>query len=95
MTYKEFWRLHNDTHISGVSEARRLNLEQPEFNEKIAEFQSKMLEQLIIKAKDYYYRIGEPMMDDQVYDKAEEVLRAIKPDSEVFNMVGYKMESDS
>jgi NAD-dependent DNA ligase len=46
-------------------------------------------EDLITQGKDAYYA-GNPIMSDVVFDKVEELLRHIKPNSNLLKQVGSK-----
>lgn len=52
------------------------------------EAMSLWLEDTIIEAKKAYYETGENLMEDRVYDKLEEYLKLLKPDSKVLEKVG-------
>lgn len=52
------------------------------------EIMGKWLEDQIIAAKAAYYNTESPLMEDNVYDKMEEYLRMINPDSPVLEKVG-------
>lgn len=45
-------------------------------------------ERLIIKAKELYYSSGSTLMSDMNYDKLEDRLRDLRPDSDVLEKVG-------
>lgn len=45
-------------------------------------------ERMIIKAKELYYSSGETIMSDLNYDKLEDRLRMLRPDSDVLEKVG-------
>lgn len=45
-------------------------------------------ELMILKAKELYYSGGETLMSDLNYDKLEDRLRMLRPDSEVLEKVG-------
>lgn len=53
------------------------------------------LEKHIIRAKDAYYNSDNPWCDDQVYDRMENHLKVLKPDSPVLTMVGSKCKSQT
>ena len=93
MTHKEFWKFHNENYKRLVSEARILQLEQPHFNDYLNSGMADVLEKLIIEAKKFYYTTGNPLMSDQEYDKTEELLRNIKPESSVLQKVGYEIDN--
>lgn len=59
-------------------------------NDKMADY----LEEIMIMAKKEYYTTGEPIMDDPQYDKMEDVLKLLRPNSNVLKKVGYEIEKD-
>lgn len=90
---KEFWNLQNLQYVRAVAKCRVLNLEQPEFTNKTNELMISWYENFILEAKKAYYVSEEPVMDDQSYDKCEDLLRLLKPDSLALCKVGYEMEN--
>lgn len=92
LTIEDFWIMQNQTHIEIVAEFRALN-QTPEQNQEYWTTEmSNWYETLIDKAKDAYYNTGEAVMDDETYDKIEECLRLIKPDSDRLDQVGAKQK---
>lgn len=55
-------------------------------NNKMADYCEKM----IVKAKEMYYNAGDIIMSDEQYDKFEEYLKLLRPDSKILEMVGYE-----
>lgn len=53
----------------------------------------KELEDLLIKAKDAYYNTGSSIMTDAEYDRKEEELQRLYPQSKLFQMVGVSGNS--
>jgi NAD-dependent DNA ligase len=45
-------------------------------------------EKLVIDAKNAYYKTDSPIMTDQVFDKLEEYLKILRPNSDVLKKVG-------
>ena len=49
---------------------------------------AKYCEEIIIEAKRSYYSSGEPIMSDSYYDKIEDRLRKLNPNSSILEKVG-------
>ena len=47
------------------------------------------LEQQYLNAKNIYYNTGESIMSDSEFDKLEEQIKLLNPQSKVLNIVGY------
>lgn len=78
MTIQDFHQTWNELHIQCTAanpESR---------NEEMA----KWLESQILNAKTLYYNTESPIMEDRVYDKMEDYLRILNPDSDVLKRVG-------
>ena len=86
MDIKDFWNLQNIEHCRAV-----INFTYETWLEHMV----KWYEEMILTAKKSYYVSEEPIMDDQAYDKCEELLRLIKPDSLALSKVGYEMEKEN
>ena len=89
---KEMWLLQNEQHCLAISKCRQLNLVEPEFHECWLNHMTSWYEGEIMRAKTAYYAEGEPIYSDMAYDKIEEILRRLKPDSMVLSKVGYELE---
>lgn len=79
MDLKEFYEIWNRRHRECVSN-------NPDTRNDIM---ASWLEEQILKAKDAYYQSAQPIMDDNVYDKMEEYLKIINPNSPVLQKVGH------
>lgn len=80
-TYKQWLNLLNKDNKEYI------NQDQSYRDKKLTEW----LETTLLSAKKEYYT-GEPIMSDSSYDKFEEMLKRLNPDSSVLQMVGYKEE---
>jgi NAD(P)H-flavin reductase len=86
---EDFYTLQNETHIEVVSEFRKKGLEGTDAQVYWTNQMSDWYEDILMKAKKAYYD-GVPIMSDKAFDKFEEYLRAIKPQSQVLKQVGSK-----
>ena len=78
-THEEYIKEWNVLHCKYINEGT------PQYrNEKMADY----CEEMIIKAKKVYYDSGESMMTDLTYDRFEENLKSLRPDSKLFDKVG-------
>lgn len=79
--------------IKGISDCGKFRTfkPQPEMvdhrNNKMADY----IEEIIVKAKNTYYA-GEPIMSDQYYDKLENILRLLRPDSKMLEKIGHDIK---
>ncbi len=73
----------NEQHCALVATARDLELPSSFRNEKMADY----CESVILKAKEAYYD-GTPIMTDVWYDKIEDNLRILRPNSKMLEKVG-------
>ena len=53
----------------------------------------KQLEKLYLNAKKAYYNSSKPLLSDIEFDKLEDKIRELNPNSSVLNLVGYKVEN--
>jgi hypothetical protein len=86
---EEFYTLQNETHIEVVSEFRKKGLAGSDAQLYWTTEMSNWYEDLLLQGKKAYYA-GKPIMSDSAFDKIEEMLRYIKPDSDVLKRVGSK-----
>lgn len=54
-------------------------------NSKMADY----CEEMIMEAKKHYYGSGNTIMEDSTYDRLENCLKVLRPDSKILDKVGY------
>ena len=59
------------------------------YNHKRNSIMADFCETWMLKAKETYYKVGEPIMNDEAYDMLERNLMILRPDSKILQKVGY------
>jgi len=85
----DLWKLQNETHLEVVTEFRSKGLQGEDAQVYWTTELSNWYESLLLQGKKAYYA-GKPIMSDPAFDKLEELLRLIKPESELLKQVGSK-----
>lgn len=83
--YTDEW---NEKHFQCVSDGRSNNLSPAAHAEYRNNIMADHCEDMIVLAKKAYYDSDNPIMEDSQYDKFEDYLRILRPDSKVLQKVG-------
>jgi NAD-dependent DNA ligase len=78
MDLTEFYEIWNQKHCELIVQGPAIR------NKLMADF----CEETILNAKNAYYNTEKPVMTDEAYDKTEEYLRLLRPDSKALEKVG-------
>lgn len=78
ITIKEFYDIWNELHCRFIKQGAKSR------NSQCANW----CEEQIILAKKAYYETGNPIMEDNVYDKIESYLTILRPCSKILEKVG-------
>jgi len=79
LTDQEYSKIWNKMHIELIHK-----YDYRKRNEIMADY----CEEMILKAKDFYYNTGEVIMTDRAYDDFELKLKTLRPTSKVLEKVG-------
>ena len=78
ITFNEFNDIWNEKHIEYIKQGSEIR----------NKLMIKLCEEYILAAKEAYYNTGDPMFDDNTYDKLEGYLRTLDPSNIISNKVG-------